>query len=225
LSTQIQSKRIGIEGISSTGVGEHFSSLWKSVENMAAQKSKTRHEALDELLKVNAPRLSPLVAYILASRLKDPDLSIRARIVETLANVLRLDENGNPAPDQVRNYLAAYLSQLEQSVVVAILKVGVSERETKSHIAKLLNFCPTAGKYLCKILADRSCNIEIRQLAVYFIGLIGFVEALPALERLYNRIESRQDAQKIMPFAPPTIAGEALLLAEIKATISILGIS
>jgi hypothetical protein len=68
---------------------EHFPSIGKDVENMAAQKGKTSHEALDELQKVNAPRLSPLGAYILATRLNDPDLSLRTRIVETLANVLR----------------------------------------------------------------------------------------------------------------------------------------
>ena len=89
MSTSTQSKLIDIEGISSTGVVEHFPSILKSVEIMAAQKGKTRHEALGELLKVNAPRLSPLVVYILVTRLKDPNSSLRARIVETLANVLR----------------------------------------------------------------------------------------------------------------------------------------
>ncbi len=89
MSTSTQSKLIDIEGISSTGVVEHFLSIRKAVENMAAQKGKTHHEAIDELLKVNTPRLLPLVAYILATSLKKPDLSLRARLVETLANVLR----------------------------------------------------------------------------------------------------------------------------------------
>lgn len=225
MATPTQLKLIDFEQEISTGNVELFPSVWRATENLAAQEERTRGLALDELLKLGAPRISPLVAYNLAARLRDPVLSFRSRIVESLANLLRLDAEGRPAPDQVRAYLVSYLSQMEQSDIQALLEVGIAESETKSHISKLLNLCPKAGRHLAQLVADRKSPLPIRQLAAYFIGLIGFIEAMPTLERLRNRLEARQDGQKSMSFAPPSIADETLLLPDIKAAITLLRIT
>lgn len=225
MATPTQLKLIDFELEISTGNVELFPSVWQATENLAAQKEITRNLALDELLRLGAPRYSPLVAYNLATRLRDPVLSFRSRIVESLANLLRLDAEGRPAPDQVRDYLVSYLSQMEQGDIQALLEVGVAESESKSHISKLLNLCPKAGRHLAQLVADRKSPLPIRQLAAYFIGLIGFIEAMPTLERLRNRLEAKQEGQKSMSFAPPSFADETLLLPDVKAAISLLRIT
>ncbi len=225
MATPTQLKLIDFEHEISTGNVELFPSVWQATENLAAQEEKTRRLALDELLQLGAPRLSPLVAYNIATRLRDPVLSFRARIVESLANLLRLDAEGRPAPDQVRAYLVSYLSQMEQGDIQALLEIGVAESETKSHISKLLNLCPKAGRHLAQLVTDRKSSVPIRQLAANFIGLIGFIEALPTLERLRNRLETRLVGQKSMSFAPPSNTDETLLLPDIKAAITLLRVT
>jgi hypothetical protein len=225
LDTQTQPNLFIIEDNSSIGSVELFPAIWQAAEKITSTDEKVRYAALDELLKLNAPRFSPLVVYILATRLRDSNLAFRARIIETLANVLRVDVEGRLAPDQVRGHLVSYISQLEKDDIVAILEVGIAEKESSLHIIKLLNFCPQAGKYLSELIADRSALVEIRRISVYFIGQLGFVETLATLERLRNRLESRQEGQKGMPFAPPSIIDEEDLLPEIKKAISLLHIS
>jgi HEAT repeat protein len=222
LDTTAQPELFYFEDDTSLGSVELFPAVWQAAEKLTSAKEEIRHTALDELLQLNAPRFSPLVVYVLSTRLRDSSLSFRARVIETLANVLRVDIEGKLAPNQVREHLVSYLAQLENDEIVAILEVGIKEKESKSHIAKLLNFCPQAGKFLSEVLADRSALIEIRQIAAFYIGQIGFVEAISTLERLRNRLESRPEGQKSMPFAPPSISEEANLLPEIKSTLSLL---
>jgi len=222
---QTQPDLFYIEDDTSLGSVELFPAVWQAAEKLTSNKEQDRHTALDELLKLNAPRFSPLVVYILVTRLRDSNLNLRARIVEALANVLRADVEGRLAPNQVRGHLVSYISQLEKDEIVAVLEVGIKEKESKPHIAKLLNVCPQAGKFLSEILADRDTLVDVRQISVYFIGQLGFVESLATLERLRNRLESRQDGQKGMPFAPPSITDEARLLPEINKAISFLNTS
>jgi hypothetical protein len=224
LEVPAQSKLFIIEGEVSSGTLELFPTVWQAAENLASKGEDIRHAALDELLSLNALRFSPLVVYITATRLRDPSLTLRARVIESLANVLRVDADGELAPDQVRAYLVSYITQLEQVDIHAILEVGVYEKEIHPHIAKLLNYCPQAGKILSRIVADRDASIEIRRFSTNFIGQIGFVEALPTLERLRNRLETRQGVQRGMPFASPASADESSLLPDINEAISLLQI-
>jgi hypothetical protein len=225
LETQTQPYLFFIEDDTSLASVELFPAVWKAAEKLTSNKEQERHTALDELLKLNAPRFSPLVVYILVTRLCDSNLPLRARIVEALANVLQVDVEGRLAPIQVRGYLVSYISQLEKGDIIAILEVGLKEKESKPHIARLFNVCPQAGKFLSEILADRDASIEIRQISVFFIGQLGFVESLSTLERLRNRLESRQEGQKGMPFAPSSIKDEVRLLPEINKAISFLNTS
>jgi hypothetical protein len=222
LDTSAQPELFYFGDDTSLGSVELFPSVWQAAEKLTSAKEEIRQNALDELLQLNAPRFSPLVVYILSTRLRDSSLSFRARVIETLANVLRVDIEGKLAPNQVREHLVSYLAQLENDEIIAVLEVGIKEKESQPHIAKLLNFCPQAGKFLSDVLADRSALVEIRQISAFYIGQIGFIEALPTLKRLRNRLESRPKGQKSMPFAPPSIAEEANLLPEIKSTISLL---
>lgn len=220
LTTSTQPKLLFVENQTSAAVLELFPSVWSAAENLSSPISSIRHSSLDQLLQINAPRLSPLVAYLLCTRIIDPDPAFRARVVESLAGVLRPDENGDPAPPEVRDHLMIELSRMRQRHIFAILQVAVGHNEMENHVAILLNANPYSGSHLADILADHLCAPALRRLAVDYIGEIGFLDALPTLQRLANRLESRQGGQQTMAFAPTSNTDEAELLPSIKNAIS-----
>jgi hypothetical protein len=85
---------------------------------------------------------------------------------------------------------------------------------------RILDACAFAGSHLTDILADIHTPIEIRQQAVELIGEVGFTDALPALEKLKNRLEARLNGQKTMPFAPLAGINESQLLPAIRKTLN-----
>jgi hypothetical protein len=206
----------------STGNLELFPAVWGAVEDLTKPDAHIRREAVDRLANLNAPRFSPIVAYVLTTRLTDPDLRTRAKVIASLGGVLSPDENGNPAPDDVRNVVLLNLSQLRTRQIFALLQVSVQDPQLIHFIARLLDACPYAGSHLVDILTDAHAPLEIRQQGAILIGLVGYLDALPALEKLENRLEARLNGQKVMPFAPPPNLSESELLPAIRNTLALL---
>lgn len=225
MSTSSQPQMLFVEDQTSGESLELFPIVWGAVERLTSPNSSDRHTALDQLLQISAPRLSPLVSHILASRLSDPEISIRGRIVECLANVLSLDENGLPAPEKVREHLLHGLASMRQRRIFAVLQVVVENPLIENHAAKLLSANPYSCNHLGNIMADRMNSFDIRKLAANLIGKIGFLDAIPTLERLEKRLESRQNGQLTMKFATPSVTDEADLLTAIKDAIFLLTVS
>lgn len=204
----------------STGSFEIFPAVWAALEKLVRSEPQLRRNALEQLEALNAPRLSPLVAYVLATRLTDPDLEIRSQVIRLLGDILSPDSKGHPAPDEVRNALRMYLSSLRTRQIYALLQISVIDPSTYPAVARILDACAFAGSHLADILADVHVPIEIRQQAVELIGEVGFTDALPALEKLKNRLEARLNGQKTMPFAPPAGLNESQLLPAIRKSLN-----
>jgi hypothetical protein len=206
----------------STGAVELFPAVWSAVEALAAEDAGARRNALDRLQQLNAPRLSPLVAYILATRITDPDIEMRGRVIRALGDVLSKDQAGNLAPEAVRKHLANYLAHMRTRPIFALLEVVMNDPGLESSVALLLNACPYAGTHLSSILADRKFAIPLRIQAARFIGIVGFLDAIPVLERLEARLISRLGGQQAMPFAPPPEPDESDLLPIVQSTLTTL---
>ena len=88
------------------------------------------------------------------------------------------------------------------------------------HVTRLLNLCSFGSNQLLEIVNDRKKPLKIRQIAIRVIGIIGYVEAIPSLDRLSSRLEARMDGQKAMPFAPPAGNPELDLLATTQAALA-----
>jgi DNA-binding protein Fis len=198
------------------GAVELFPEVWGAMEGLISPKTSNRHAALDRLLKLNAPRLSSLVAYLLATRITDPDLTVRVRIIRVIGDIYTPDERSQPISDSVKSALSSYLAQIDAGVVSSLIEASIYDASLFSHVARLLNYCPNAASHLVEILMDRKASLEERRQATELIGRVGFLEALPALERLYIRLGSRMKGQQSMPFAPPPTQDEAELLPVIE---------
>ncbi|MEJ2487743.1 MAG: hypothetical protein P8Y68_18660 [Anaerolineales bacterium] len=218
-----QPNLIILEDQDSEVILELFPAVWQAAEKLVSANLKDRHAGLDDLLTTEAARVSPLIAYLLVTRLGEPDLGMRTRIVEALANVMRRDAKGQYASEAVRAQIIAAMVELAEPGLFAMIEVGAQNETMLGHIAKLINFTPSAGNYLKDLAADRKQRVENRRLAIYFIGRIGFADAYSELVRIRNRIESRQFGQKSMPFAPTGGENEELLLPEINKVLATLG--
>jgi HEAT repeat protein len=205
-----------------TGVAELFPAVWTAAESLTSPDVDQRHVALSQLQEMGAPRLSPLIAYLIATRLMDPDITFRTRVVYVLGDMLAPDPNGPNIPDLIHLTLKSYLNQMRTRPVYALLEVAEYDEDSHARLARLLNTCPFAGRHLVDILSDRQTPHRLRLHAANFIGVVGFLEAIPALERLVTRLEARLAGQQAMSFAPPSQPNEVDLLPVIHQTLEML---
>jgi hypothetical protein len=205
-----------------TSVVELFPAVWGAVEGLTAPDVDIRHQSLDQLLEWDAPRISPLVAYVLASRIIDSDLTLRFRVVQTIGDVFSSKDINKIAPVAVRQHLRAYLSQMTRRGILCLLEVSEHFPAAESQVASMLNACPQAGSILAEIMADRRLPLTIRKQAIHYIGRVGFLDAVSALKRMEERLVSRMNGQKAMPFAPPGEPDQVSLLPAIQVALTML---
>ncbi len=201
---------------------ELFPAAWAALERLISPDPNIRGNALDHLLALDAHRLSPVIAYTLATRLEDQDVEFRARIAHALGQLLTESQSGRQTPDSVRQGLKAYLSQMRRRKIFALLQVAALRADTESSIAALLNACSFAGASLSQIFLDRKLPLEIRRQAIIFSGRVGFLDTIPALERLASRLEARPNGQRAMSFAPPEMEDEKTLLSAVQTALRFL---
>lgn len=206
-------------GETSEGMLELFPTVWAACEELLAQDVNVRRSGVNKLIAVNAPRFSPLVAYILATRLSDPDLELRKQVVTALADLLVIDEKGLAAPENVRQTLHTRLRHMQQSTVLALLEVGEADSKLEDNLATLFNADPEAGSLLTAILAERKNRLGIRMMAVRMIRRVGYLDTVTDLEKLASRMENRINGQQAMLFSLPVMQDEHGLLGEIRATL------
>jgi hypothetical protein len=209
-------------GDSSSGIVELFPEVWSALEGMGHPDENRRQESLAYLAETGAHRLSPLVVYVLATRTTDPDMDTRIEVVRLLGSVLTVDPKGNPAPEVVRHQLTSYLSQMRTRQIFSLLQILVIDPSLEASVASLLSACPFAGNHLADVVVSRKTPLEIRKKAVRLIGRVGYLDAIPALERLLSRLESRLHGQQAMPFAPKSSTEEAELLPDLQLTLTLL---
>jgi hypothetical protein len=209
-------------GETSEGSLELFPTVWGACEEMIAQDVAVRRKGVEKLVELNAPCYSPLVTYLFATRLTEPDLELRKQVISTLAKLLVIDQQGMASPEAVRRTLTGYLSQMKQPLILALLEAGAADAELEGSLAILFNACPEAGIVLSEILSERRNQLEIRFQAVRMINRVGYLETLSDLERLENRLESRLAGQVAMSFAPPAVQEEQVLLVEVRAALQAL---
>ncbi len=206
----------------STGVAELFPAVWGAAEGLTDPDAHVRLESLERLQALDAPRLSPIAACLIAGLLTDPDLQVRKLAVKIIGDLLAVDEQGRAAAERVKRHLKYSLAQMRKRTVYALLQCAEADAALEKPIARIFNACPYAGNHLMEILEERKMPLEIRRKAVQFIGLVGYLEAVPALQRLTARLEARQNGQQRMPFAPADGPDEAALLPEIHTALQIL---
>jgi hypothetical protein len=199
-------------------IDELLPTIWSATEALASPDPTTRHRGIDALLELGVQRVSPLVAFMIATCLRDPDIYIRRRVAYILADLIT-NEPVVSQTENVRKTVTNYVHNMREGAIYGLLEVAVIDPLVEKPIYHLFNACPFAGKYLGDILAQWKNPLLIRQKAVYFVGLVGYLEALPVLERIQSRLEARQIGQYAMSFAPPSIKSDEDILPSLRIAI------
>jgi hypothetical protein len=201
---------------------EITSIIWKAAEALTSAEIETRGSGLSRLVEFNAIRLSPLIAYLVATRLIEPEISLRVRLVTALGDVLRVDKEGKTAPDSVRQSLGNFLTQMRTREIFALLQAAAFDSRIEPDISSLLRLSPYSGKQMADIMADRKMPIEMRCLAGHFIGKIGYIEAIPTLERLLGRLEALLCGKPASYYVTSNAKDESILLPIIQEVLALL---
>ena len=213
-----------VYGVPAAKIDELMPAVWSATEALASPDPTTRHHAIDALLELGVQRVSPLVAFMIATCLSDPDIYIRRRVAYILADLIINEPVVSQTPENVRKTVSNYLHNMREETIFGLLEVAAIDPLVEKTVYHLFNACPYAGKYLGDIVSQWKNPLPIRQKAVYFIGLVGYLDALPVLMRILNRLEARQNGQFAMSFAPSTIKSDEDILPNLRIAIQQLSV-
>jgi len=206
----------------STDAVELFPAVWAAGEAIISPDREFRMQGLEQIAQSRAARFSPLIAYLLVTRLNEPEMDLRSRVVNILADVLRLDSQGRVAPETVRLQLINHLARMRTRQIYSLLQVVDFDPQALDSVAVLLNACSFAGNHLSDLVLDRKIGVSIRMRAVELIGEVGYLDAMPVLERIRTRLEARLNGQQHMPFVTLESDDEVALLPTIQASLDLL---
>ena len=209
-------------GDSSSGAVELFPAVWNAVEALVSLEPSIRLAGILQITQLDAARLSPAVAYLIASRITDADLEVRGGVINLLGRILSPVTGQQAATPIVRQQLTAYLAQVHTREVFALLQAVEFNNALEGQVGAVFNNCPYAGNHLAYILSDRKIQLSIRKQAAYYLGKVGYQDAIPALERIEARLAARMNGQQAMPFAPPDRDDETSLLPSIQIALKAL---
>ena len=218
----LQPSLISTDSGNTQALMELFPDLWQTAEKISSPSVKTRQKALSELRKTNAARVSPLIAYLLTTRILDPDIKFRTSVVEDVAKIMRADDEGRHADEAVRSQIVSTLFSMDKPGLKALIESAAWDESQVENVITLVNYVSGAGELLKEFSADRQLNISNRVLAIKLLGEIGYIAALSELERIQNRLQVRKEGQQSMPFAPVHSSGEIELLPALKRSIMLL---
>lgn len=187
-----QSNILAFEAAQATGLND-LSEIWQAAQDLVHPDVSIRRAGFAALTQQKAARLSPLAAYLLTTRISEPDLSLRVQIVQEIASTFTADVDGVLPSEEVRSYLGSALAQMRKRQVYALLQAADFDPQCYSQVARVISKCCYAGNHLADILAERRFPPTLRRLAARLIGDVGYLEAKPALERYAARLGSRQN--------------------------------
>jgi hypothetical protein len=176
---------------------EELPVIWEALGSLTSPDLMSRITGLKRIISLDAVRQYPLVVYVLVTRITEPDIELRTRVVQLLGSILELNVRSPKKAvislEAVKKTLTTSLAGMRTRQIFALLQVIEFDKSAEAAVSNLLSYCSFAGGHLAQILSNRNAPLSIRRQAANFIGRIGYLDALPALERLASRLENRKD--------------------------------
>lgn len=182
----------GQEPLSPAGINPELQEI---LERLISPDVHLRREAVDELAVVEGVEKDPLLVYLLATRLNDPDLEVRFQVVKEFGRMLAFEGGTQVLQGRPWEFLVNYLAGFEKEQYVKLLEVGEAYLAAEDPLIAILRVCSYAGKSLGGIVNDRKLPVRIRQQAIFFCGEIGFLSTAAALRNLISRVEKERSRQ------------------------------
>lgn len=206
------------------GAGPEFSAVSSSSQTAAEQflspDAAERERGFEALMADRVARGSRLAAFLLAARVDEPDLPLRARIVAALAGYLDASAEASAEPGRQRGYVDALLRRFGREQVERLLETAAGGSQTEGEaLLTVLDRVPDISAHLTRLAAARLAEPALRHAALWAARELGLLDALPPLEGLEARLVGRQAGQLPMAFAPPADPADEALLADLRETI------
>ncbi|MBI3159311.1 MAG: hypothetical protein HYZ26_06915 [Chloroflexi bacterium] len=195
---------------------------WSLLERLLNEEADARRTALTELAESGLVSQFPLVAWAIAARTLDSNADIRVKAVHLLAAALDPSAERVSRYEEIRQAVAQWLRTLDGKDLARMIGDRPNDPETRHALRTMFNLNSRAGERLAALAADRSLPLTTRKEAIHHIGVIGFSEAKPELERLSAKLQARVRGQRGMPFAPMGDSKEESLLPELSKTLALL---
>ncbi|NIM93965.1 MAG: hypothetical protein GTO18_09675 [Anaerolineales bacterium] len=193
--------------------------LMLALEGLMAVDVHMRVDSFSRIMEMDAHRRSPLASGLLALRVKEPDLHLRARIVECLADCLGASREDVRPPESVQIIVRSVLSEMGEGEVRSLLRLIIRSDLLKEPVCIILDQCSLSGDILLEILANHNNDIPLRVAAAEMIGMIGYIEAMSTVDSIEKRLMDRSDDQLSMAFAPRFSEEISILLPVLKRTL------
>ncbi len=200
---------------------------WTAGEMFVSPHVEERRRGFAILCGSEAARASSLTPHLLATRVDEPDLTLRALIVNVLGDYFEIRGRGHRYPPEVRGAVAGELRRLERRPMLALVELLAANREGKvslrpESLRRMCERIPNASAWLTSIAGYRGVPVNLRKAAIDLIGLVGFVDSAPALQGLLLRLEGRRAGQQAMLFAPSDWPEDEALLPALRMTLGVL---
>ncbi len=200
---------------------------WTAGEMFVSAHVEERRRGFAILNGSEAGRRSSLTPYLLASRVDEPDLWLRAQIVHALCDFYEIRGREYRYPPELRGAVTSAVRKFDRPQVQALLELHHAGRELvvqlrPEGLVRLWERLPNASSTLARLAGERGLPLPLRQSAIETIGQVGFVDARPALEGLLTRIEGRRAGQVAMLFAPSDWPEDESLLPALRESLALL---
>lgn len=198
---------------------------WTAAEMFVSAHVEERRRGFAILNGSEAARRSALTPHLLASRVDEPDLELRAEIVQALADYFEIRGREFRYPPELRGAVTAAVRKFDRAEIQALLELHHAAREGRlalrpEALVRLWERLPTASPTLTRLAGERGWPLPLRQAAIEAIGQVGFTDAAPVLEGLLARIEGRRAGQLTMLFAPSDWPEDQALLPALRDTLT-----
>lgn len=167
--------------------------LWDTAEGLLSPDPNIRDNSLDRLEEIDGFFRSPLVAFLLVSRISEPDLEIRLHLIQLLGRLVDYNTPGQHLTDQSLVFAQDALDQMDKIQLIKILEVSDSYLAAEGAISNILKLSSYAGVGLSGIVNDRKLPVSLRQQAIFYCGEVGFLSSRPTLQNLVQRVEKAKN--------------------------------
>jgi hypothetical protein len=168
-----------------------FNQIWAAAELLISPELSKRKKGFERLIELDAVKQYPIIVYLLASKLSEPDFSLRSFYVRVLAGLLDESITTSDQLQSSRLILVNYLSQISTEEVISLLELAEVDPPSKDCVVQLLCLCACAGDQLKNIVINRDRPMELRMISLEIIGKVGYLEAISDFERMEKRLKNK----------------------------------